>query len=63
MYFLSKQRPDDFFGFADYSGIGDPDAIIASKKESQRQWDERYKALSLWQKLLFFFSSEGITLK
>lgn len=58
-YYLTKERPRDFYGPDDWLG-GDPEEEAAAIRVQQGVWDEHYARLTYWEKILFFFTSDGV---
>jgi hypothetical protein len=48
------RRPQDFFGFEDYTG-GDPQDDIDRITRAQERWDLEYEALPWYKKLIVWF--------
>lgn len=55
-----RPRPEDFYGYDDWTG-GDPQDDIDRIKRAQEAWDNEYARLPWWRKLLIYFGLEPTT--
>lgn len=52
-----RPRPQDFFGPQDWTG-GDPLDDEARITREQAEWDEEYRALPWWRRLIIWFTRD-----